>query len=92
MKKQICLFLSLLLLLCAVLCPFAAGEGAGGGSKNKSDGPADSSGSADAPVSAGNPARGLRPGISAFFARMSADADICFIFSKNTCAPCSLLL
>lgn len=62
MKKQICLFLSLLLLLCAVLCPFAAGEGAGGGSKNKSDGPADSSGSADAPVSAGNPARGLRIG------------------------------
>lgn len=70
MKKQFCVFLSALLLLCAVICPFAAGEPSSGGGSRPSDsgGPAnpgssaDPGGSAPADVSAGNPEHGLRIG------------------------------
>lgn len=64
MKKQFCVFLSALLLLCAVICPFAAGEPSSGGGSRPSDsgGSADPGGSAPADVSAGNPEHGLRIG------------------------------
>ncbi len=70
MKKQICLFLSLLLLLCAIICPFAAGEPSSGGGSRPSDSggsvnpgsTGNPGGSAPADVSAGNPEHGLRIG------------------------------